>query len=374
MIQTFVEHTDFWVTIERQSALLAILCLLTCGLIVVASQRRGVLNGRSHDLAAVQAMHTRATPRIGGVGLFLAYALSVIFAPLTISDAYQKFVMATAIIFFVGLLEDSGFHVSPLKRLLACVAGSAVTIVLLGVWLPRLGVPGFDSLMAYWWVGAPITVFITAAVANGFNLIDGVNGLAGLTAISTALALAYIADQAGYTAMVHLAILLAASVFGFLLVNFPFGLIFLGDAGAYTLGFVLSWFGIAVLINVPSASPWAILLTMFWPLADTLLAIFRRMRRKQDTMAPDRLHVHQLVMRALEIHLLGRGRRSLANPLSTVILAPFVIGPVIAGALLWDQNQAAFWAVIVSLTLFFGSYLAAFPLLRRLPRKSCCST
>lgn len=372
MTHSLTPFGEFWVTVGTQSALLAGLCILTCALIVVTARQRNVFNGRSHDLAAVQAMHRRATPRIGGVGLFLVYALSVFFAPISISENYQNFVMATAIVFFVGLLEDLGFPVSPRNRLLACVAASAAVILALGVWLPRLGVPGIDILMSHWWVGVPVTLFVTAAVANGFNLIDGVNGLAGLTGLAAALALAYIAHQAGYTAMIHIAILLAASIFGFLLLNFPFGLIFLGDAGAYTLGFVLSWFGIAVLINVPTASPWAILLTMFWPLADTLLAILRRMRRKQDTMAPDRLHVHQMVMRALEIHILGRGQRHLANPLSTVVLAPFVIAPVVSGALLWDQNQAAFWTVIVSLILFFGSYLAAFPLMKQLPRK-CCS-
>ena len=234
-----------------------------------------------------------------------------------------------------------------------------LVIWLLGVWLPRAGIPGLDAVMDYWVVGVPVTLLITAGISNGFNLIDGVNGLASLTAIVAAVALSYIAEAAGYTIMVHLAMMVAAATFGFFLLNYPFGLIFLGDAGAYTLGFVLSWFGISILLNAPEVSPWALLLTLFWPVADTLLAIYRRSRARADVAAPDRLHVHQMVMRSLEIGVLGRNRRRIANPLTTLVLAPFVMAPPIVGVLLWDQNLNAFLAVLAFGTLFFASYATA---------------
>lgn len=110
------------------------------------------------------------------------------------------------------------------------------------------------------------------------------------------------------------------------------------------------------------------LLVLFWPVADTLLAIWRRAHRKAPTMAPDRLHVHQLVMRALEIHLLGRRRRHIANPLTTAVLAPFVMAPPAAGVLLWNNTMGAFLAVLAFTGTFFGSYIMVFTILRRLPR------
>jgi len=220
----------------------------------------------------------------------------------------------------------------------------------------------------HWAIGVPLTLLVTVGIANGFNLIDGVNGLTSFTAIVASVAMSFIAQQAGYTEMIHLLMMVAAGAFGFFLVNYPLGLIFLGDAGAYTLGFVLSWFGIAVLINAPAVSPWAILLTLFWPIADTLLAIYRRFRSKADVSAPDRLHVHQMVMRALEICILGRKRRRIANPLTTLVLAPLVIAPPVAGVLLWNQNQNAFLAVLVFGVLFFASYAAAPVLIRRFRR------
>ena len=352
----------------------SVVSALVCLIIVYAGKRIPKLAGRSGDLAAVQAMHERRTPRVGGIAIFIAFLISCAFVPLSISDAYLKFALATSFLFLVGLMEDLGLHVTPRMRLFACFLASFIAILLLGVWLPRIGIPSFDPLMATWTIGIPVTLLITAAVANGFNLIDGVHGLAAIAAVAAAIALAGIASQAGYFVMTEIALILTAGILGFLVFNYPFGWIFLGDAGAYTLGFILSWFGISVLINSPSVSPWAILLTVFWPLADALLAIFRRIRQSSLAMAPDKLHVHQMVMRSLEIYFLGRHRRQVSNPLTTLILAPFVLAPPVTGVLLWDQNKLAFFAVLSFLTLFFMSYRLAISVLRRRPRRSGCST
>lgn len=348
--------------------MLLLLSLSLSALLVVLSRWIPRLSGRGQDLTSVQSMHTRLTPRVGGVAIFAALGLSMVFAPVEVSQNYTKFILATGLLFFVGLLEDLGFDVSPRNRLLAAASASLLVIVLLGVWLPRTHIPALDALMPYWFIGIPLTVLVTAGIANGFNLIDGVNGLASMTAIAAAIAMSLIAHKAGYTDMVHLALMLAASIFGFFLVNYPFGRIFLGDAGAYTLGFVLSWFAISILLNAPDASAWALLLVLFWPVADTLLAIYRRSRRKVDAMAPDRLHVHQMVMRALEICILGRRNRRLANPLTTLVLAPFVMAPPLVGVIFWDQTVVAFTAVIAFGILFFTAYAAAPLIIRRFRR------
>lgn len=350
----------FWYSLGYIAAISFVACMC----IIALAQVFPWLCGRRDDENAVQSMHSRPTPRIGGVAIFFTLALGVVFAPTTIVQSYLGVIIATTLLFLVGLSEDLGFRVSPRKRLFAVCVASLVVIVLLGVWLPRISMPYFDLLMQYWIVGVPFTLLITAGVANGFNLIDGVNGLAALTAIGASVSIALISLQAGYDTMAMVSMMLAAVIFGFFLVNFPFGFIFLGDAGAYTIGFVLSWFGIAVLIDSSQVSAWAILLTLFWPLADTVFAIYRRSRSKKDAMAPDRLHFHQLVMRGLEICILGRKRRRIANPLTTLVLAPFVIAPQVCGVLLWDHNRAAFFTVLAFLAVFIASYLVAVPAIR----------
>ena len=130
----------------------------------------------------------------------------------------------------------------------------------------------------------------------------------------------------------------------------------MGDAGAYTLGFVIAWFGISLLRAIPEVSAWAVLLTVFWPVSDTMLAIYRRWRLGAGAMAPDRLHVHQLVMRMLEIRFLGKGRRHISNPLATLVLAPFVMAPPLTAVLFWDKPVWAMLAVAGFTLLFWGSY------------------
>lgn len=345
---------------------LGLLSFVCCGALIVLARCVPRLSGRSDDTTAVQAMHLRVTPRVGGIAIFGALACSALFAPIVIQQSYIAFLVATSLLFCVGLSEDLGFHISPRLRLLAVVATSLIVILVLGVWLPRIGIGFADRLLQYWFVGIPFTLLITAGVSNGFNLIDGVNGLASLTAISASITIALIAHQGGYATMVSLCMMLAAVTLGFFVVNYPFGLIFLGDAGAYTLGFVLSWFGIAVIVNVPDVSPWAILLTLFWPLADTLLTMYRRSRGNKAAMMPDRLHAHQLVMRAIEICFLGRGRRHISNSLTTLVLTPFVVAPQIVAVILWDRNLAAFLAVLVFLALFFGSFALLLATVRRI--------
>ncbi len=353
--------------IQNSIALFALSFLLT--LIIINIHKKLPLTFRcQHDLTTVQSMHEIPTPRIGGISIFLSMQLMTIMAPASVSEDLYLFMAATTIIFFTGLLEDIGLYISAKTRLFACATSSFIAIILLDAWMPRIGIPFLDASLLHYVVGAIITIFITSSVANGFNLIDGVNGLAAMVGITTSVCLAIIAFKAEYYSMTELCVMLSSCILGFFVINYPHGRIFLGDAGAYTIGFILSWFGIAILINNPTVTPWAILLTMFWPLADTLLAIHRRRSKKVNAMRPDRLHAHQMVMRTLEMSLLGRHRRKIANPITTAVLSPFVITPPIVGVFLWDNNKLAFLATITFLILFFGSYYCALKIIPRLPR------
>ena len=339
------------------SSVLALAALISLALVVITPIWPR-LAGQAGHLTSVQAAHSRVTPRVGGVAIFATLCASMALAPWGISERLSLFLIGAAVLFFVGLAEDLGAGISPLKRLFAAMLASLVVILLLGIWLPRIDFAPVDRALALWYVGVPLTYHR----ANGFNLIDGVNGLSAFTGLCAVFALALIAGQGGAPTLQMMALVLAAAIFGFLLLNYPFGRIFVGDAGAYTLGFVISWFGISLLRAVPEASAWAVLLTVFWPVSDTMLAIYRRWRLGAGAMAPDRLHVHQLVMRMLEIRFLGKGRRHISNPLTTLVLAPFVMAPPLTAVLFWDKPVWAMLAVAGFTLLFWGSYFAAFRL------------
>jgi UDP-N-acetylmuramyl pentapeptide phosphotransferase/UDP-N-acetylglucosamine-1-phosphate transferase len=193
-------------------------------------------------------------------------------------------------------------------------------------------------------------------VCHAFNLIDGVNGFSALVGISASLALATISHQQGLIDHRDTLIILSVSIAGFLVFNFPFGRIFLGDAGAYLIGYISIWTAISILWMAPQVSPFAVLLIFFWPVADTFLAIVRRLMYGTSVSKPDRLHFHQLVMRTLQITFLGRNQRRLANPLTTIIMLPFAMCPIISGVLLSLDNIKAAIAVIVYFLLFGSTY------------------
>lgn len=309
------------------------------------------------DVLAVQSAHTSPTPRIGGVAIAAGLIVSVFLVPNAIQYTYVLFVLSLVPVFLAGLAEDLSYGVSPRWRLIAAALSSLLAMILLDAWIARVDVPGFDWLLTFLPVAVIFTMFATAGVCNAFNLIDGLNGLSAGTGIITAIGLAAIAHLTEQAQLASISFMLIAALMGFLVFNYPWGKIFLGDAGAYSLGHALAWFSVILMFRVPELTPWAVVLIFFWPLADTFFAIYRRHRSGRPADQPDRLHYHQLVMRFLEIRYMGRSKRQIANPLATIAMMPFVSLPVIFGVLLWDKPFWAFFAVLCFGGQFVGSYL-----------------
>ena len=274
--------------------------------------------------------------------------------------------LVSALPFFLGLSEDLGYFVAPLKRLLASIISGTFVILFLDVWVTGVGFVILDSALSFGLIGIIFTLFATSGVVNAFNLIDGLNGLASFVGISTAITLSYIAFEVNQVDVMRFLFIFSACILGFTVLNFPLGKIFLGDAGAYLIGHLLVWTAI-ILVNYSSdVSPFAILLIFFWPVADTCLAIWRRKRKNRRADKPDRLHFHQLaVMRFLEIRFLGRSKRRISNPIATTILLPFVIMPQLLGAMFWNNSQIAILSALIMSLLFVGTYLLGIYLAKR---------
>ncbi|MFU8865519.1 MAG: MraY family glycosyltransferase [Rhodobacterales bacterium] len=328
---------------------------------------------RRMDSRAVQAAHAHPTPRIGGLALLAGLVPTWLLLPDDISGFFLTLCVSLVPVVIAGLMEDLGLPVSPRRRLLAASASSALVILLVGMTIPRADLPGFDMLLRWAPFAALFTIFACAGLCNAFNLIDGLNGLSASVGLVCALGLAVIAAQAGQTSLALLNLMLIAGLTGFLSFNYPFGRIFLGDVGAYALGHLLAWCAIALMVSVEDLSAWAVLLLFFWPVADTFFAIYRRRRAGRPTDSPDRLHFHQLVMRAVEITMIGRGHRAIANPLATLIMTPVFTAPVVTGVWLWDRPAAAFLALCVYAALFVASYYLGMRFARR-SRRSASQT
>jgi UDP-N-acetylmuramyl pentapeptide phosphotransferase/UDP-N-acetylglucosamine-1-phosphate transferase len=264
------------------------------------------------------------------------------------------------------IAEDVGVHSRPVIRLSAITLSSLFCALLFPSVLHSLGVNWLDTLLAYYPIALVFTVFAATGVINAFSLIDGLHGLASVTAITSACALVALALMSNLEHFVYFYLILAIATFGFFVVNFPFGKLFLGDGGAYLLGCCLVfWGGITLANQVVGLSPFAILLIFFWSVADTMLAIWRRFSLSAPTGRPDRLHFHQLVMRFLEIRILGRSRRSLANPLATIIMVPFIVIPQICGLIFAFNHSTAVASSVAFSFMFFTTYMLGMYLAKR---------
>ncbi len=301
--------------------------------------------------------------------MVLAIVVALSFAvPAALRFELALFSASLVPVFAAGLAEDFGYEIKSRTRLMAAVISSLTAVALLQMWVPRVDIPVLDDLIAIAPVGIVFTAFATAGISNAFNLIDGVNGLSAITGAIVAIGLSSIADRAGEPLLAQSFLFILPAIFGFLIFNFPYGKIFLGDAGAYTLGHVLSWFAIMLMVRAEAVTPWAVVLVFFWPISDTLFAIYRRKISGKRTDQPDRLHFHQLVMRAIEICGAGRRYRFVSNPLTTLILVPFITAPVVAGVALWDRPKMAALAVVVFAAMLTISYLLGMSLAKRRPK------
>ena len=328
------------------------------------------------DLRAIQAAHDGVVPRLGGFAMFLAFLLflwalnSETFNQMFLTDFdisnLNVLLLSAFPIFFVGLAEDLGYLMSPRKRLLAAIFSGALVIWFFDVWVKSIGIPIIDMFLSLWLIGVIFTLIAASGVVNAFNLIDGLNGLAGFTGVLVAISLSYIAFETNQSEVLRFLFVFSACILGFIFLNFPLGKIFLGDAGAYTLGHLLVWSAIILVNHSPEISPFSILLIFFWPVADTLLAIWRRWKKSKRADQPDRLHFHQLVMRFFEIRLLGRNRRHLANPLATIFLLPFIAIPQILGVIFWNNFAVSTSLAVMMIILFFLTYFVGIKLARRI--------
>jgi UDP-N-acetylmuramyl pentapeptide phosphotransferase/UDP-N-acetylglucosamine-1-phosphate transferase len=179
-------------------------------------------------------------------------------------------------------------------------------------------------------------VLISGGVAHTTNLIDGLNGLAMGVCMLIAGGLAFLAYSVGDTVILNISILLLCSILGLFVFNFLYGKIFLGDAGAYTVGHVLIWLSILLVARNPEISPYAILLIFFWPIMDMLFAIFRCVLKREPIGAPDRLHFHQLIMRGLGLSYFNATQQNVTNPLATALVLPMTAVPITASQFLWN--------------------------------------
>lgn len=272
-----------------------------CNLMII---RYSHLSGQivSDYTTGPQKMHMGMVPRVGGLGVFIGVlaAGSMLFLRHISPDSDVLLIAAVIVLpaFVSGLAEDLTKRIPPWARLLSALASAVLGAYILGAVIHRTGVPVFDDLLSFWPAALIFTMFAVAGMAHATNIIDGFNGLSAGVSLLCLLALAYVAFEVGDLMVFHICLGAAGAILGFLIWNYPAGLIFLGDGGAYLIGTMIAECAVLLVARNPQVSPWLPVLILIYPIIETLFTIYRRMFvRRQMPDKPDALHLHSLIYR-----------------------------------------------------------------------------
>jgi len=273
-------------------------CAFLCMLIIRYQHLHVQFTGDSSS--GPQKFHKYATPRVGGLPIFVTlimiWTIQVTQNPQMASEF--NLLLSSLPVFVVGLMEDIIKNVGVKLRLLAAFISGTLAYFLYDVKITGLDIPWIDSMFNYVWICIPVSAFAIAGVANSYNIIDGFNGLASMVAVICLLAIASVAFRVEDMLIVKLCVLMIAPLLGFFIWNYPRGLIFLGDAGAYLIGFWTAILSIMIVTRHPNVSPWFALMVNAYPITETLFTIWRRsIHQGKNPGLPDAAHFHSLIYR-----------------------------------------------------------------------------
>lgn len=340
---------------------------LVIGVVIIRS-------GRSHAFGYApdmpQRFHAGAIPRIGGLALAGGTVSAWVFSSFSdeIGLAYGNLGIETVLAWFLallplvagGVIEDMTHRLTARHRMFLSFVGAALAVYLLDLNVTRLGVPYLDQ----WWILVPVvgtllSLLAIAGLPHAFNLIDGYNGLAGFVAVLVCLALAHVALQVGDQQLVAMLMCLVGATAGFLVWNYPRGLFFAGDGGAYLWGGVIAIASITLVQRHGEVSPWFPMLLLIYPVWETVFSIYRKLVKGISPGVADALHFHQLIYRRIvrEVFHDDEARRMLMrNNRTSPYLWGFTLLTVIPAVLFWRNT----FVLMLFCGLFVVTYVTAY--------------
>ena len=264
--------------------------------VIAFARRTGAL-----DQPDARKVHARPIPRIGGIGIYAAFMVSIL-VQLIFVELTPEFMMSLiglmvggTIIVAIGIIDD--YCDLPAKvKLLGQILAAAVLVIGFDVRIDFITDPLGDFIYLELFA-IPATIFWIVGLTNTVNLIDGLDGLAAGVSSNAAVTIFLVAMEEGIPFVAMVTAALAGAAVGFLYYNFNPARIFMGDTGSMFLGFMLA--GISVVGAVKSAATIALIvpiLALGLPILDTTFAIVRRARNHRPIFKPDKGHLHHRLL------------------------------------------------------------------------------
>ena len=262
---------------------------LIVGLIVVhLTSKHNYFIDYSHS-DKPQNFHTNCTPRAGGIGILVGTILTVL------SVFGVQFILSVILAFASGIFEDFHNSLSAKLRLFLQIIAAALAIWLTGAVVTYLGL----GITLPYWAGVLFSLFAIVGMMNAINMIDGFNGLASGMILIILASFSIIAYQHQNEELLFIISIVFGATLGFFVLVFPLGKIFLGDGGAYMLGFIVAILGIFLAGKYENVSPWYIVSIFIYPVWEVLFSIARKLSIGLSPMKPDSNHMHMLVHRQI---------------------------------------------------------------------------
>jgi UDP-N-acetylmuramyl pentapeptide phosphotransferase/UDP-N-acetylglucosamine-1-phosphate transferase len=273
---------------------LFVVSLLVSVLIVMTKSWHG--RWTLDPIAGIQKQHKVPTARIGGIAILAGLIAAYFLTQHSVQRIIGCLLIACAPAFIFGLLEDLTKKISVFVRLCATISSGVIASYISGVSMQDTGVVSFDWLLSFPLIAILFTGFAVGGVANAVNIIDGFNGLAVGAAAIMLSAIGLISLNVRDIDLATVCFLCVAIALGFGLVNWPKGRLFLGDGGAYLIGFVLAWMAIKLPMRSADINAWATLVVCTYPVLEVGFSVRRRLRRQRGHSGqPDNLHLHHLI-------------------------------------------------------------------------------
>lgn len=296
-------------------------------------------------------LHNKSIPALGGVAIFIGFVSSIFLLIHFSSEApeFQYYVAAFVLILFLGIKDDI-HHLTPRIKLIGQVLAAIILVYKADLVI--------DSFHGFFGIGKldedisrMLTLFVFVVIINAFNLIDGVDGLAGSVGLIPAVFFASYFFVIGNIPYSILGFSLAGSLLGFLYYNRHPARIFMGDTGSLIVGLVNGILVIKFVAVADNNQTYPLIATpaigfglLLLPLMDTLRVFSIRIKKGKSPFSPDRMHFHHL--------LLNKGCNH--NQVTAICVVITIVVAFLTFSLQWIRMEIL---LILQGTIFFGIIL-----------------
>lgn len=289
-----------------------ILLFITCMSFLIYFLSNRIFNPSIYE--GVQKIHDGQVPRIGGL---ILYSYLIICSIFNDSHFMEYFCLSSITLFFITMKEDFFHNVRAKTRLVFSFISIVVFFLIANIQLPYINFYFLNFINDYIILSSLFFIFSLLVLINGCNMIDGSNGLLNFTSLCILINLLLLDYNQIFSFEIYSLIIF--NIF-FTFLNYPYGRVFLGDSGAYLLGFILGLLTINV-IHEYNMNPYIAIFILIYPCFEVLFSFIRKVfYEKISPLNPDPYHMHLKIYSLLLTYF--NGNKFLANNVTTIALLP----------------------------------------------------